>query len=203
MSLINEPTLVLNKSWLATDSITVKKAFTKVISGRAVFLDTVYWSQHDIYSWIKLPVLPGKRFIRMSCGEIRIPELVLTTKYNRIPNRQVVFNRRNIWKRDKGVCQYCGKKPPSDETSIDHIVPRSKGGLSTFPNCVLACMKCNCRKGSHTLKEVGMKLIHGKVLPRPKWSPLYALKRKKYPDSWKTFLKDFDEQLYWEVELED
>ncbi|MHA2279853.1 MAG: HNH endonuclease [Promethearchaeota archaeon] len=140
---------------------------------------------------------------------------MLLTDYNKIPVRKVVFCRRNLWRRDRRRCQYCGKEPPVDEITMDHIFPKSRGGESNFENCVLCCMECNHKKGNRSLSETGMRLRRLKRLPNgdwttvfydsprtPQWNPLYALKRRTCPQSWAAFLKDFDESLYWEVELE-
>lgn len=215
MTALNNPVLWLNKSWLAHDSSTVEESFKTVCSGRGLFLEPKSYCKHDIASWISLPVADGAEFIQLTQKRIRAPELMLLVEYNRIPVRVVVFCRRNIWCRDKGFCQYCGKRPSQDDISIDHIHPKSKGGLSTFENCVLCCTTCNLKKGDRSLGEAGMRLQKPKKYPdgkwnmvyydrpkRPRWNPLYTLRRKTYPASWAAFLRDFDESMYWEVELE-
>ncbi len=111
-------------------------------------------------------------------------------------------------------CQYCGKEPPHDDISVDHIVPLIQGGKTSFPNCVLACTKCNRKKGGRTPEQAGMRLQRRKRLktgewiteyyetPKvPVWNPLYGLRRKHFPKSWAAFLRHFDETLYWEVSL--
>jgi len=218
------PTLVLNKSWMPIDSTTVKDALCSVMSERATFLltpdykvqvDKTTIDQFDFQNWMALPVADGERYLRSSYGPVKIPEIMLLTEYNRVPVRKVVFCRRTLWLRDGKNCQYCGKKPPIDELTIDHIVPKSKGGQTTFENCVLCCIACNLRKGSNTLEHADMQLRHHKRLadgtvkivfynkPKcPMWNPLYALRRRSFPVSWGAFLKHFDETLYWEVGLE-
>jgi len=183
------------------------------MSERAVFLTTPDYMQHDMYSWMQLPT--NARSISTSQGGIRVPEITLLSEYSKIPVRKVVFCRRNLWRRDCKSCQYCGLEPPVDELTIDHIVPRAKGGQSTFENCVLCCISCNLKKGSKNLDHTGMRLRRHKRAPngsmqivyydrpkRPIWNPLYALRRKTFPVSWGAFLKNFDEALYWEVGLE-
>lgn len=212
---LHEPILVLNKSWLAIDSAPVCKAMGTVVSKRAVFIDVPSYTQHDIWSWMNLPVTDDDNSIKSNHGLIKIPELMLLCSYNKQPKRQVVFNRRNLWRRDKRICQYCGQEPPYDEITIDHVIPKSRGGQTTFNNCVLACSKCNLKKGRRSLGQAGMKLRRTKKTPtgetviyynipkKPMWNPLYAVKRKIFPKSWSAFLRNFDETLYWEVELED
>jgi 5-methylcytosine-specific restriction endonuclease McrA len=214
MSALTNPVLWLNKSWLPHDSKTVEDSFKTVCSERGLFLDSTY-VPHDLGSWINLPVEEGSDFIQLNHTRIRVPEIMLLAEYNRIPARSVVFCRRNLWRRDKGVCQYCGKHPKPDDVTMDHIHPRSKGGLSTFKNCVLCCTSCNLKKSNKSLRDSGMRLqrpkkhsdgswstVYYDTPKRPMWNPLYALKRKSFPKSWSAFLKNFDEALYWEVELD-
>ena len=213
MSVLTNPVLWLNKSWLPHDSKTVEDSFKTVCSDRGLFLDSTY-VPHNLESWINLPVEDETEFIQLSQTRIRVPEILLLAEYNRIPTRNVVFCRRNLWRRDKGFCQYCGKQPSSDDITMDHIRPKSKGGLSVFENCVLCCTSCNLQKGNRSLEQTGMRLqklkrhSNGEWSPvyygrpkRPQWNPLYALRRRTYPKSWAVFLKNFDESLYWEVEL--
>lgn len=214
-SVLKNPVLVLNKSWLPHDSTIVAKSLAVVWSERGLYLDPVSYTPHDVNSWMKLPVGEGEEFIQTTCRRIKAPEIMLLAEYSQVPKREVVFCRRNLWRRDKRRCQYCGMEPEPDEITIDHIVPKSKGGESEFENCVLCCMKCNLKKGNRSLERTGMRLRRLKRFPngewttvyydspkRPRWNPLYALRRKSYPKSWAAFLKNFDEALYWEVELE-
>ena len=116
--------------------------------------------------------------------------------YERLPKQTVKFNRRNIFARDNNQCQFCGKKFPTSELSLDHVVPRSQGGESTWENIVCACVNCNVRKGGRTPKQAHMSLI--RKPEKPKRSPLLNLKltHSKY-QSWRTFL----DNAYWSVEL--
>lgn len=222
MSVLTNPVLTLNKSWLPHDSTIVGDAFGVVCSERAVFLeadsnspDPDSYGRHNLNSWCKLPVQDSSAFIQLTNGRIRAPEIMLLTDFNKIPDRKVVFCRRNLWRRDKRRCQFCGKEPCGDDITMDHIHPKSKGGESIFENCVLCCTECNLKKGNKSLAQAGMRLRRMKKLPNgewsvvfydrpqiPRWNPLYALRRKTYPKSWAAFLKSFDETLYWEVELE-
>lgn len=214
MSVLTNPVLWLNKSWLPHDSKTVEDSFKTVCSDRGLFLDSTY-VPHDLGSWINLPVEDGADFIQLTLRRIRVPEILLLAEYNQIPRRNVVFCRRNIWRRDKGRCGYCGKQPAPEDITMDHICPKSRGGQSTFENCVLCCISCNLQKGNRSLEQSGMRLqklkrhsngewstVYYDCPKRPQWNPLYALRRRTYPKSWAAFLKNFDESLYWEVELE-
>ena len=106
------------------------------------------------------------------------------------------FNRRNLFARDSNRCQYCGRKFPPAELSLDHVMPRSRGGATNWENVVCSCVKCNVKKGGRTPEEARMHLI--KPPAKPKRSPLLTVKlgNPKYR-SWKSFLDD----AYWTVDL--
>lgn len=192
-----EPTLVLNKNWVAIQTTTVRNALTLLYSGGAKVINTETFEPHDFQSWADLAVTRDEPCVRTVQLEIRVPEVILLLDYDRIPKREVTFSRRNLYRRDRYTCQYCGDTPGSQELSIDHVKPRSKGGRTTWENCVLACIACNKRKGSRTLKEARMRLLS--VPQRPKWNPhiLIPLYRKK--ESWEKFVSD----RYWDTELVD
>ena len=101
--------------------------------------------------------------------ELAVPRIIRLLFYDRLPRQAVKFNRRNIFARDRNRCQYCGKRFPTSELSLDHVVPRSRGGEATWENIVCCCVKCNVRKGGRTPEEAGMKLITEPV--KPKRSP--------------------------------
>jgi 5-methylcytosine-specific restriction endonuclease McrA len=125
--------------------------------------------------------------------EIRLPSVVVLREYVK-PARLAAFTRFNLFLRDEFPCQYCGAK---GELTFDHVIPRSRGGRTTWENVVASCGPCNLRKGSRTLKGAGMRL---KRAPhRPTAAELQNVGRKFPPnylhDSWMDF-------LYWDAELE-
>jgi len=124
------------------------------------------------------------------------PEVIVLTSYAGIGQRSVVFSRKNLFKRDKYTCQYCGVQPGPEELTIDHVMPKSRGGGSTWENCVLACIECNKRKANRTPDEAGMKLK--KTPKKPTWKSLAQLNPKDRKLSWDKFISE----AYWEVELE-
>jgi 5-methylcytosine-specific restriction endonuclease McrA len=130
--------------------------------------------------------------------DIAVPRIVRLFSYDRLPRRNVRFTRRNIFARDSNHCQYCGKKFPMSELSLDHVVPRSQGGGTDWQNIVCCCLKCNVKKGGRTPAEAHMKLINEPT--KPKRSPMVTLRltNAKYA-SWKQFLNE----AYWNVELKD
>ena len=84
--------------------------------------------------------------------------MIRLRQYVKIPFRQLPLTRRNLFQRDHHTCQYCGSS--KDQLSMDHVVPRSRGGSDTWENVTTACLSCNVRKGNRTPKEAGMPLMH-------------------------------------------
>jgi hypothetical protein len=103
-------------------------------------------------------------------------------------------NRRTVYRRDNDTCQYCGRQFPTEELSIDHVVPKCQGGQSTFENCVIACVSCNAKKAGRTPKQANMKLI--RQPERPKAAVFEA---DIVCDSWSAFM----DACYWAVPLID
>jgi hypothetical protein len=83
-----------------------------------------------------------------------------------VPPEAPALSKAGLCERDKGECAYCGKRIPPAEATMDHVVPRSKGGESSWENLVLACRGCNTRKADRTVKEAGMKLLHKPFIPK-------------------------------------
>ena len=150
---------------------------------------------YDWADWSQLRPTEGELFIQAVRLRLRVPEVITLTGYDRLPSAAVAFSRRNVFKRDHYTCQYCGVQPGTEELSIDHVIPRSQGGTSTWENCVLACVACNKRKADRTPQQAGMKLRRPPV--RPTWKPLYAAHRVRIA-SWSKFISE----AYWNVELE-
>ena len=197
--------LVLNKMFMAVHVISVRRAFVLLCKDlcEVVSLEDGQYATYDFETWREVSEFRAKNFreeeddwVRTSNAVIQVPRVIRLTGYEKIPKHTVKFNRRNIFARDNNQCQYCGKRFALSELSLDHIVPRSQGGGSSWENVVCACIDCNVRKGGRTPKQAHMGLI--RKPEKPKRSPMLSLKlnSKKY-HSWKTFL----ENAYWSVEL--
>ena len=197
---LERPALVLNKNWTPIQTTTVKEAISLVAKGSARILEPDTFEMHDLTSWNTASALRAKLgedvVIRSSHLAIVPPEVIILTQYDKLAQRSVVFSRKNLFKRDRYTCQYCGKQPGPDALTIDHIVPRSKGGTSTWENCVLACIECNKQKADLSLDKCGLKLRKKPV--KPSWKVLMQIHPKVRRQSWDQFLS----QAYWEVELE-
>lgn len=198
--------LVLNKHYMAVRVISARRAFSMLCRDLAevISAEDGSFAGYDFQSWrevseYRLKFAPDQHdWVRTVRFQIAVPRVIRLLFYDRLPRQEVKFNRRNIFARDTNRCQYCGKKFSTSELSLDHVVPRSQGGTSTWENLVCACTKCNIRKGGRTPAEAGMKLVRLPV--KPKRSPLLTLRlgQEKYA-SWKQFL----DSAYWSVELRD
>lgn len=114
-------------------------------------------------------------------GKYRLPEVVRLTGYVPLPYSEVVLSRKNIYLRDNFSCQYCGKSGGS--LTIDHVVPRSRGGRETWENMVVCCARCNNRKGDRKLHEAGLKLLGTPYRP-PSSLYLHMTRLSNIPKSW-------------------
>ena len=182
--------LVLNKSWAAIGTTTVMEAVILMIRGSAEGLCTTTFLTYTWDEWVdyaeELPEIKYK--IKTPGMEIPAPEVIRLSKYNDIHRTVVKYSNLGVYRRDNFTCQYCNKRRKKDKLSIDHVIPKSKGGKSSWTNCVTACFDCNNRKGDKTLEESNMKLQ--KQPYRPKWSPVIHIREALRPDSWKPLLKD-------------
>ena len=185
--------LVLNRNWQAVNTTTPAHAFCQMSSGNAMGLDIegdsrmipVAWEE-----WIQLPARDTDWTVGVVKGQLRVPRVILATRYNKVPMCHPKFSYQAIRDRDEGRCQYTGRKLARGEGNIDHVVPRSKGGKTTWNNCVLSCKKVNNRKGDRTPNEAGLRLMKSpdapKVLPMtlflrnvhdiPEWEPFLIKK---------------------------
>jgi len=194
-TVLERPTLVLNRNWQPVNVATVARSLVMLWNESARVVDPGDYQTYSWADWAKLAPLDGEPFIRAIRMRLRVPEVVTLTGYDRLPEAAVAFSRRNIFKRDHYTCQYCGVQPGAEELTIDHVLPRSQGGASTWDNCVLACVACNSRKADRTPAQAGMKLRKPPV--RPTWKPLYAAHSVRIA-SWSKFVSE----AYWNVELE-
>ncbi|MCR9246087.1 MAG: HNH endonuclease [bacterium] len=195
-SVLSQPTLVLNRSWVAIDTTTVLGAMRLLFKGSAVAIAPESYETHGFHSWADLAVEPHEPHIRTPRWRIRVPEIIALTCYDKVPRRTVAFTRRNLFERDRRSCQYCGCRPGTAELTIDHVLPRSRGGLSSWRNCVLACVDCNRRKADRTPAEAHMHLLREPVAPD--WRPTLDVPLGRMRQSWQKFVSD----RYWDTALE-
>lgn len=187
--------LVLNNLWQAVQVTTVRRAFRLFYAGRARAVARDFQT-YDFENWCDLPPGADREMIVTPRRAIRVPRTIQLLHYDRVPRREVRFTRRNIFFRDRNRCQYCGRVQTQRHLNLDHVVPLSRGGTSTWENVVCACIDCNSRKGSRTPREAGMALI--RPPKRPAGHPvLRAGWLGEHYEEWRTFL----DVAYWNVEL--
>lgn len=187
MDVLCRPTLVLNRNWQAIHVTTVVRALVMLWNGTAKVVCPEEYRLYSWEEWLELEPLEDAPCIRAARARLRVPEVVCLSHYDRLPSSAVTFSRRNVAKRDHHTCQYCGAQPGWAEITIDHVLPRSQGGTSSWTNCVAACETCNARKANRTPEQAGMHLRKRPV--RPDWKPLYAAIHAGVP-SWRTFLPE-------------
>jgi 5-methylcytosine-specific restriction endonuclease McrA len=192
---LERPTLVLNRNWQPVNVASVARALVLVWNDSAKVVDPDDYRLYTWADWSRLAPREDDLFIQAVRQRLRVPEVIALATYDRLPSAAVSFSRRNIFKRDHYTCQYCGAQPGSEELSIDHVVPRSRGGQSSWENCVLACIACNKRKADRLPRQTGMKLR--KLPVRPTWKPMYARESVRI-ENWSRFVSE----AYWNVALE-
>jgi 5-methylcytosine-specific restriction endonuclease McrA len=197
-ALLNSKVLILNRSYLPVHVTSVKRAFALLYQGVARAVDEQYRT-FDFDNWRDLACELHHERVGVVGGVVRVPRVLLLIAYERVPKRHVRFSRFNIYARDNNTCQYCGRRLPRTELNLDHVNPRSRGGLSTWENVVCSCHSCNRRKGGRTPEEAAMLLI--RKPQRPQWTPfsteMFSLRRYR---EWMPFLTTVD-AAYWNTEL--
>ena len=191
--------LVLNRNYTALRVISARRAFVLFCKGYAEAIDcrNEEFNTYDFARWIEYSAKrreqpdPTDAWVRTPRLELLVPRIVRLIRYDKVPRREVRFSRRNIILRDENRCQYCGKRLPSSQLSLDHVQPRSRGGKSTWTNVVAACTPCNTRKGGRFPNEAAMALRKAPSVPTR--HPLIAEKvRSEAYRAWKHFLSDAD-----------
>jgi len=197
-ALLSRSVLVLNRNWVAVNICDARRAFILLYQNLAHVV-TENYETYDFDSWRDLSrYARDHEVVHTPCYQLKVPKVIKLIFYSRFPPLQIKLSRRNIYLRDRNQCQYCGARPPRDQMTIDHVVPRSRGGKTVWENVVLACSKCNARKGNRLPSECGMTLIRK---PRkPHW--LFATRFEFAPEDRSVWQKFIDE-AYWNVALKE
>lgn len=182
--------LVLNRNWQAVDVKTPLEALSMMFADDATGLQIMgpdnmvplKWND-----WVCLPHNQDEDHVRTVRGEIRIPKIVILCNFDKVPKKRPKFTSKNLWQRDEGICQYTGKKLTPSEGNIDHILPKSRGGRSTWTNCVLSHKDVNARKGDRTPVEAGLRLIRQPKEPQSLPTTFY-IENKFNIKEWDAFL---------------
>ena len=191
--MLNSSVLVLNRSYLPIHVTTLRRAFSLIFQGTALAVNREY-ETFDFDGWCERTgdvASEPRDEVGTSRGPIRAPRVILLTTFDRVPKRHVRYSRLNIFARDKYTCQYCGVKPHRSLLNLDHVIPRSLGGRTTWENVVCSCVECNRRKGGRTPAQARLRLSRRPVKPR--WTPMmHHIGGGVRYDEWRPFLHVVD-----------
>jgi len=194
--------LVLNKNFFAIQITSWQRALKLVYLDRAHVVDEDY-KTYSFTDWCEISQFIKENpsgFVKTPKMKIAIPEVIALKFYDRIPFKETKFTRRNIYEHYGYRCCYCGKKFPTSELNLDHVVPRSMYGKTSWSNVVTSCIKCNLKKSNKLPEQAGMKLV---IKPsKPSFSPTLNLILRS-PVKTKLSWQKFVDNVYWNVELEE
>jgi 5-methylcytosine-specific restriction endonuclease McrA len=200
MSTLNANVLVLNRHYQPVHVTSARRAFSLLYLGAARVIEPDF-STFDFESWAELAAAAEDDVVRTIGRVIKIPRVIVLQMYDRLPKTRVRFSRLNIYARDDNTCQYCAQKLPRNLLNLDHVVPRSRGGRTTWENVVCCCVPCNLKKGSRLYHEAGMRLLRQPF--RPRWTPAFRTPNGRIEHrEWLPFLGLVDAS-YWNTELID
>lgn len=192
---ISHRVLVLNRLWQAVNIIGTKRAVSLLFQGHA---QVIHSEEGDfrVYSpedWVLFsqqhPPKPHQPTIKSVSLVLRVPSVLLLKGYDRVPGKEVRFSRQNLFERDGYCCQYCGTIFEDHELNMDHVIPRHRGGRTTWENIVTSCIPCNSRKANRLPHEAGMRLQ--RPPHRPRWRPFVSTVQPDDSDeSWSYFLQN-------------
>lgn len=193
--LVNEHVLVLNKFFLAIQVTIAKEAVCALVTGKAQVTDKEYnvynleqWKEYTKQHQDEADDYTG--IMRSPSVQIFVPQVIRIPdcEFNNPVIKTIKYSRRNVYQRDENTCQYCHRKFPKDKLTLDHVVPKSRGGKSSWTNVVTCCKRCNECKGNRLLEELGWKL--DKAPTRPRWKSHIGVPfNKTRKDYWNTFLE--------------
>lgn len=192
MSVLTKRTLVLNRNWTPLGTVSVKRAIKHLWKTHkdgtpvARIIDPQTFETFTWETWKDLALVEGETIIHSVKINFKVPSIIIFSKYDKFPRiDRSNFNRRNIFRRDKNYCQYCGKHFQLGDLSLDHMIPKAQGGRSCWENIVCCCLECNRKKANRTPEQAGMHLING--LPKkPDFNLLYDT--GEYCTDWDTFI---------------
>ena len=188
MSVMNKPVMVLNKNWMPIRIVPTYRAITLVFAGKASAINVKDWS---VYNWEKWAAkgLSEKPYgiISTSSCDVEIPEIIVLSVYDKVYKKDVKLTKRNIYIRDGYKCQYSGRRLKESEADIDHVTPRSKGGINSWDNMVVCTKEINRMKADRTPEQAGLKLI--KKPTKPNTDRMLIDPKINAPESWSKFIK--------------
>lgn len=195
---LSEPVMVINRGYQAIHVVQARKAISLLYQEVAEAIDDGLAS-HPFGRWCKMPLDPQKyNTLRSPNLVVMIPHVIRLVKYDKLPIRDVMFNRKNIYGRDRYQCQYCGNHFKQEDLTFDHVIPKSKGGKNSFENVVTCCVSCNHKKGDRTPSGAGMKLLKTPVKPR--WRSYVKIPLSRLKETKSRVWQEFLHKPYWNLD---
>ncbi|MFQ3271058.1 MAG: 5-methylcytosine-specific restriction endonuclease McrA [Lentimonas sp.] len=186
--------LVLNRLWQAVNIVGVQRAFGLLLQDHAQVIytgdgsfqvmDSAAWLEHSAAD----EPTDAEAYVQTVRLRVRVPKVLLLRSYDKLPVQEVRFSRDNLFERDHYRCQYCGHNFPDHKLNMDHVIPRAKGGRTSWENIVTSCIPCNTRKANRLPHQASMHLM--KKPERPRWRPfISSLIDQDYDADWEHFIK--------------
>jgi 5-methylcytosine-specific restriction endonuclease McrA len=177
-SVTSQRVLLLNGStWEPLSVITVQRAINLLLAGKAIVIED------------------SGKFLRTVRDKYMVPSVIALRAYINVPRRRATWSRKGVLIRDEYTCIYCGVVPGAlqggkvlakSDFTIDHVMPRSRGGKDTWSNTACACAKCNHRKGDRTPHEAGMRMQWEPKIPRTSY---LVIALGSGPSVWKRYVE--------------
>ncbi|CAA6676984.1 MULTISPECIES: HNH endonuclease [unclassified Lentimonas] len=186
--------LVLNRLWQAVNIVGVQRAFGLLLQDHAQVIytgdgsfqvmDSAAWLEHSAAA----EPTEAEGYVQTVRLRVRVPKVLLLRGYDKLPVQEVRFSRDNLFERDHYRCQYCGNHFPDHQLNMDHVIPRAKGGRTSWENIVTSCIPCNTRKANRLPHQASMHLM--KKPERPRFRPfISSLIDQTYDADWEHFIK--------------
>lgn len=186
MRIVDLPCLVLNSAWQPTTFLPIGTVIATLLRDMACVIHPETFEPLTFEQWMERAP-DDSRFIKTSGQPVPAPDVVVLKRYGARPPMKVGFNRLNLFRRDEHQCQYCGVELPNSKLQVEHVIPKSRKGPTSWENCVAACDDCNSRKRNRTPSEAGMRLK--KTPTVPKWKPGLRIPQGTARDAWTPFLR--------------
>jgi len=185
--------LVLNRLWQPVNIIGTQRAFSLLLQDHAqvIYTGDSSFRMMDSAAWLALSEeeIPDddEAYVTTVRLRIRVPKVLLLREYDRLPVQEVKFTRENLFERDNYRCQYCGNGFEAAQLNMDHVIPRDRGGRTSWENIVTSCIKCTSRKANRLPHQADMHLI--RKPERPRWRPFVSsLIGQDYDSEWDHFI---------------
>jgi len=181
--------LILNKHWIPINTTTAKHSFALMYSENAkgIMIEEDKIVPLEWTEWVSLNLNETDRKIKTVTGFIKIPTVIVLNYYDKIPKQTIKFTQKSLWERDNFTCQYTNKKVTRTNGNIDHVIPKSQGGKTSWENCVIAHKEINALKADRTPEQAGLKLLKKPSAPRIMPVSFYIRNKEEVKD-WELFL---------------